>query len=245
MSVIIPFPLVSCPRRSGSHAVDEDCARLARRQPVELRKGNGRAVTRIVEAEVVAPGAFVASGSPRASKVATLPLVPPVSTAGGVADAGGYCEQRRQGAVRIGGCGTAPDNVRVSVSPGKKPSASSAANLAMPEETIGQSTKPRVTFICPDRRRHRRGLPRDSSHRAYGRSGRCEHMRGIWSCRRCGADKERPFSSGADSKYRGAIHSDVDCRARLVTSAHDEAVWTDSRQAREAPPVPVRWGGER
>ena len=106
---------------------------------------------RIVEAEVVAPGAFVASGSPRASEVAALPLVPPVSTQVALPTPEGTAKKAPRAPFASAGALQLPvqQTLRVSVSPGKKPSASSAANPPVPEGTIGRSTKPRVTFISP------------------------------------------------------------------------------------------------
>jgi hypothetical protein len=108
-------------------------------------------LVRIVEADVVAPGAFVASGSPRAANVATLPLVPPVSTQVALPTPEGTFRKAPRAPFASAGAVQLPvqQTLRVSVSPGEKPSASSAANAPVAEGTIGRSTKPRVTFMSP------------------------------------------------------------------------------------------------
>ena len=93
VSVIIPLPLASVPAPpwlTPSMKTVPDS--LGASRSYWKRKLVGPLV-RIVEAEVVAPGAFVASGSPRASKVATLPLVPPVSTQVALPTPGGIAKK--------------------------------------------------------------------------------------------------------------------------------------------------------
>ena len=78
MSVIIPLPLASVPappwltpsRKTVPDSLDASRSNEKRKLAAPLLG--------TVDAALMAPGAFVASGSPRASKVATLPLVPPV-----------------------------------------------------------------------------------------------------------------------------------------------------------------------
>ena len=132
VSVIIPLPLASVPAPpwlTPSMKTVPDWLGASRSN--WKRKPVGPPI-RIVEAEVVAPGAFVASGSPRAAKVATLPLVPPVSTQVALPTPAGPAKKAPRapfpsaGAVQL----PAQQTLRVSVSAREKPSASSAARPA-------------------------------------------------------------------------------------------------------------------
>ena len=80
-----------CARAALAYAVDEDCAGLARRQPVVLEDETGSADYVSYSAAVMPAGAFVASESPRAAKRATLPLVLPVRVQVALPTPAGYC----------------------------------------------------------------------------------------------------------------------------------------------------------
>jgi hypothetical protein len=104
---------------------------------------------RIVLGALMPAGAFVASESPRAAKRATLPLVLPVRVQVALPTPAGTIKKSLEAPFASAGVVPEPQPPRVSISFGKKPSASSPTTPPVPEATAGRSTKPRVTLRSP------------------------------------------------------------------------------------------------